>query len=444
MSRRILIGVIAVVALSPLASCSGPQGAASAPKAGAAPATPSDGGAKREILYYRNAMGLPDTSPVPKKDAMGMDYVPVYAGEDTESGHVTVSADRLQKLGVRTQLAILRPLSRTLRLVGTVQINERLESTVNAKFEGWITTLLVNTTGERVSRGQPLLEVYSPDLVAAQQDYQVAVETLDGLKDGDPDARASAEKLVRSSLERLRNWDIADADLAALRSGDPPRRTLTLRSQRDGIVLEKMARVGMRFMPGEPLYQIADLSAVWLMASVFEQDISRVRIGQHAMATLAAFPGRTFTGTVRFISPVLQPDTRTAQVRIEFVNREGLLKPAMFANVEIATGDAAPRLTVPDSAVLDTGTRQLVIVDRGGGLFEPREVKVGLHGDGFTEVLAGLAEHESVVVDGNFLIDSESNLKSAIQGIAGNVHGGAPTGSTAEPPANHQHPSGER
>ncbi len=444
MTLRTPITVIAVVALSAVAagiwSCSAPQGPANAPRAGAAPATPSDDGAKRKILYYRNAMGLPDTSPVPKKDAMGMDYVPVYAGEDTESGHVTVSADRLQKLGVRTDLAMNRPLSRTLRLVGTLQVNERLESTVNAKFEGWITTLLVNTTGERVSRGQPLLEVYSPDLVAAQQDYRVAVEALDSLRDADPQVRASAERLVKSSLERLRNWDIADAELASLGRGEPPRRTLTLRSQRDGVVLEKMARVGMRFMPGEPLYQIADLSTVWLVASVFEQDLSLVRIGQHATATLAAYPGRTFTGTVTFISPVLQPETRTAQVRIEFANREGVLKPALFANVEIATGSAALRLTVPDSAVLDTGTRQLVIVDRGGGMFEPREVTAGLRGDGYAEILTGIAEHETVVVDGNFLIDSESNLKSAVQGMAGHVHGGVPAATTTEPPASHQHP----
>ena len=402
-----------------------------------------DGTAKRQILYYRNPMGLPDTSPVPKKDAMGMDYVPVYAGEELEAGQVRISIDRLQKLGVRTEMTMRRPFTQTLRIVGTFQVNERLESTVSAKFEGWITELLVNTTGAHVAKGQPLLEVYSPDLVSAQQDYRVAVEAAEALKNGDPDARASAEKLVRSSIERLRNWDIADADLAALRQGAVPRRTLLLRAQHEGVVINKSARAGMRFMPGEPLYQIADLSSVWLIGSVFEQDLAYVLVGQQASASLAAYPGRAFTGTVTFISPVLQAETRTAQVRIEFSNRDNLLKPAMYANVDLTTSLPGPRLAVPDSAVLDTGTRQIVIVDRGNGTFEPRNVEAGIRGDGYTEILKGLTEHEAVVVDGSFLIDSESNLKSAIGGMAGHVHGKTPSEPAQGPPPAHQHtPSG--
>ena len=443
MTRRVIITIVVVGSIAAAVGFFWNRFAAQHEISPSATNRPSaavpDEPAKRQILYYRNPMGLPDTSPVPKKDAMGMDYVPVYAGEELETGQVRISTDRLQKLGVRSAMATRRPFTLTLRIVGTFQINERLESTVNAKFEGWITELFVNTTGARVSKGQPLLEVYSPDLVSSQQDYRVAVEAEDALKGGDADARASAARLVQSSIERLRNWDIADADLSALRQGAPPRRTLILRAQRSGIVIQKLARQGMRFMPGEPLYQIADLSSVWLIGSVFEQDLPYVRVGQQATATLAAYTGQTFTGTVTFISPVLQTDSRTAQVRIEFPNRDALLKPAMYANVELVTRAPGSRLAVPESAVLDTGTRQIVIVDRGNGTFEPREVDVGVRGDGYAEILEGLVEHESVVVDGNFLIDSESNLKSAIGALAGHAHGKPPSPSPAATPPAHQH-----
>ena len=445
MNRRTLIVIMVAACLAVVIGVLWSRGAAqqqgnrAATIAGSRPATTQDGAGKEQVLYYRNAMGLPDTSPVPKKDAMGMDYVPVYAGEETQAGQVRISADKLQKLGVRTEMAALRPLARTLRIVGTVQVDEQRESTVSAKFEGWITRLIVNTTGARVARGQPLLEVYSPDLVGAQQDYRVAVEAFDALKAADADARASAQALVRSSIERLKNWDIADADLAALRHGAAPRRSLILRAQRDGVVIEKTARAGMRFMPGEPLYQIADLSSVWLIGSVYEQDLALVHVGQRATASTVAYPGRSFAGTVTFVSPVLQADTRTAQIRIELANRDGLLKPGMYGYVDLAAGVPEPRLAVPDSAILDTGTRRMVIVDRGNGAFEPREVGVGAHGDGYTEVIEGLSEHDLVVVDGNFLIDAESNLKSAVGSLAGHVHGKAAAGTTGGPPPVHEH-----
>ena len=381
--------------------------------AAANPATP------RRILYYRNPMGLPDTSPVPKQDQMGMDYLPVYGGEEARDGQVHISTDKLQKLGVSTEMVAKRSLGRTLRFVGTVQADERRESTISAKFEGWITDLHVNTTGAAVAKGEPLLEVYSPDLVSAQQDYRIAVATREALASGDADARASAESLVRSSLERLRNWDIADADLAALRAGAAPRRTLVLRAQRAGIVIEKAARVGMRFMSGDTLFQIADLSSVWMVASVYEQDLGLIHVGLTATVSMTAYPGKTFSGTVTFVSPVLLAATRTVQIRIDLQNRENLLKPAMFGNVELAAGPTDPRLAVPDSAILDSGSRKLLIIDRGGGSFEPREVQLGIHGDGYTEVLQGIREHEIVVVNGNFLIDSESNLKAALGTITG-------------------------
>ena len=432
MNRRMLVTILLAAALvlligilwSRVAAQGAGEGAAT-PQAGNGGAAQAPGGtAPRQLLYYRNPMGLPDTSPVPKKDAMGMDYVPVYAGEEPPAGQVRIDTDKLQKLGVRTERVARRPLARTLRVVGTVQADERRESTVSAKFEGWITKLLVDATGTHVARGQPLLEAYSPDLVSAQQDYRTAVAALAALNGADADARAGAAALVASSLERLRNWDIADQDLAALRRGAAARSSLVLRAQRDGLVIAKTAREGMRFMPGEALYQIADLSSVWLVASVYEQDLALVHVGERATTSTVAYPGRSFAGTVAFVSPVLQAETRTAQIRVELANRDGLLKPGMYGYVDLAAGPAEPRLAVPDSAILDTGTRRLVIVDRGGGAFEPREVEVGLHGDGYTEVLAGLAERDAVVVDGNFLIDAESNLKAAIGALSSHAHAG--------------------
>jgi len=396
----------------------------------------------RKILYYRNPMGLSDTSPVPKKDAMGMDYVAVYADEQSAGTTVRIGAEKLQKLGVRTETAAPRALTQTLRIVGTLQPDERRQSTISPKFEGWITQLFVNTTGAPVRRGQPLLEAYSPDLVSAQQDYRVAVRALQSLSEGDTAARASMAGLVQSSLERLGNWDIAESDLAGLRAGNPPRRSLVLRAPRDGVVTEKTARIGLRFMPGDPLYQITDLSSVWLIGSVFEQDMALVQVGAHVRASVVAYPGKTFTGTVTFISPVLQPETRTAQVRVELPNPQGLLKPAMYGSVELTAGAPTPRLAVPDSAILDTGTRQLVLVDLGSGEFEPRAVQLGVHADGYTEILGGVADGERVVVDGNFLIDSESNLRAAIGGAGSHGRGAAtaPKSQTeATPPAEPPH-----
>jgi len=412
-----------IIAGTPWGGGRDPAASAAAADVSRAPATAAVGSGDRAILYYRHPMGLPDTSPVPKKDPMGMDYLPVYAGEEASGASVRIEPEKLQKLGVRTATAAPRALTQTLRIVGTLQPDERRQSTISPKFEGWITQLFVSTTGAPVRRGQPLLEVYSPDLVSAQQDYRVAAEALRALGDGDPAARESMRGLVRSSLERLANWDIAEADLAGLRAGDAPRRSVVLRAPRDGVVTEKTARIGLRFMPGDPLYQVTDLSAVWLIGSVFEQELALVQVGAHVTATVVAYPGKTFQGTVTFIAPVLQPETRTAQVRVELSNPERLLKPAMYGSVEIAAGAPTPRLAVPDSAILDTGTRQLVLIDQGGGQFEPRSVQLGIHADGYTEVLGGISDGERVVVDGNFLIDSESNLRAAIGDAGTHVHG---------------------
>ncbi len=372
---------------------------------------------KKKILYYRNPMGLPDTSPVPKKDSMGMDYVPVYEGEEQESGDavVKISIDKVQKLGVKTETVAAREMSSTVRAVGTIEPDERQVFTVAPKFEGWIERLHVNTTGQRVARGQPLMEVYSPDLVSAQQEYLIALKGVESVKDGSPEFEASMRQLMASSLQRLRNWDISDEELKRLEKEGKARQTLTLRSLVSGVVLEKPALKGMRFMPGEMLYKISNLSSLWLIADIFEQDLALVRQGQAAKITVNAYPGKSFDGKVTFVYPTLTSETRTAKVRVELANREGLLRPAMYASVELLAGGAKGKiLTVPDSAVIDSGTRQIVLVQRGEGAFEPRPVKLGRHGDGYVEVFEGVKAGETVVTSANFLIDSESNLKAAL------------------------------
>ena len=405
---------------------------------GAAAAGPGAKG-ERRVLYYRNPMGLPDTSPVPKKDPMGMDYVPVYEGEeparDLPPGTVRISTDKVQLLGVRTEPVAERELRRTLNAVGTIQANERRLYKVAPRFEGWIEKLYVNTTGQAVARGQPLMDVYSPDLVTAQEEYLIALRGAKQLRESGPEAQAVMQRLAEGGLRRLRNFEISDKELQALQREGKPRRVLTFRSGGSGVVLQKPGIEGMRFMPGEVLFEIADLSTIWLLAEVFEQDAGLVHLGQEAKLHIVAYPDKTFSGKVVFLYPTVDPETRTAKVRIELANPGGLLKPAMFANVELASGHARGKVpAVPESAVLDSGERQLVLVRRGEGLFEPRTVKLGMRADGYIEVMQGVQPGEEVVVRANFLIDAESNLKAAVGGFGHGGHGGKPAADKAAAP----------
>jgi len=385
-----------------------------------APAAASAASAQgeRKILYYRNPMGLPDTSPSPKQDSMGMEYIPVYADEVAQPGQVSINPDKVQKLGVRTEAAALRELARTVRAVGQFQVDERRLHTVTAKFEGYIENLYVNATGQPVKRGQPLMQVYSPELVAAQEEYLIAWKGRETLASGTEESLTGVGQLAEGALRRLRNWDISDTQLQRLQREGKATRTLTLYSPANGVVLEKAAVAGMRFMPGEPLFKIADLSTIWLIADVFEQDLARVRIGQPVKIVVDAYPEKEFGGKIAYIYPTVVPETRTAKVRVELANPGGLLKPDMYANVQLDAGGGKARvLTVPDSAVIDSGVRQVLLVQRAEGLFEPREVRLGQRGDGYAEVLQGVAEGEQVVVRANFLIDAESNLRAALGGF---------------------------
>ena len=374
-----------------------------------------------KILYYRHPMGAADTSPVPKKDEMGMDYLPVYEGDPATQGQIQISPEKIQTLGVRTATVTKRTLTRSIRALGSIQVDERRVHAVTPKFEGWIQHLYVNTTGQTVKRGQPLLEAYSPELMTAQQEYLIAKQGQQALQQGSAQARSTAEHLTDNALQRLHYWDIATAQLQRLQAQEKPLDTLPLLSPVNGVVLEKTAQEGMRFMPGELLFRIADLSTVWLLMEVFEQDIAGVRLGQIMQVRINAYPDRLFSGKVEFIYPTLTTQTRTVKVRVELPNVEGLLKPGLYGSVTLAAlANKETRLAVPDSAVIDSGVRQVVLVQKAEGRFEPRRVKLGRQADGYWEVLEGLDAGDEVVTRANFLIDAESNLKSALDGFSNN------------------------
>jgi Cu(I)/Ag(I) efflux system membrane fusion protein len=377
--------------------------------------------AEHRILYYRNPMGLSDTSPVPKKDSMGMDYLPVYADEDTSQdprGTVRISQGRIQTLGVRTEEAVMRPaLTRTIRATGALQFDERRLATVTTKASGWIEHLTVAATGDPVRRGQVLAEIYAPDLVAAEEEYLVAARMGGamsvGMAHGDPGA------LTAASLQRLRALDVPEDEIARLRKTGKAQRLIAVRAPADGVVIEKPVQEGMRIEAGQPLYKTAGLSDVWLIAEVQERDLGTVQPGQTATAQFVAFPGQHFEGKVEFIYPSLSPETRTARVRIVIPNPDLVLRAAMYASVEIAApATEGPMLAIPSSAIIDSGARQVVLIDRGEGRFEPRPVHLGTQGGDWVQVIEGVRPGEKVVTSANFLIDAESNLRAALQGFA--------------------------
>jgi membrane fusion protein, copper/silver efflux system len=397
------------------------DGATTQEPASPPPSAKAAGGDHR-ILYYRNPMGLPDTSPKPKKDAMGMDYLPVYADEGTPGdppGTVRISPGRLQTLGVRTAAVEMRPAAaRAVQATGILQFDERHLATVTTKVPGWIEHLAVAATGDPVKHGQVLATIYAPDLVASEEEYLIA-------------ARMGGA-VSAASVQRLSALDIPDEEIARLRRTGRSVRRISVLASADGVVIDKPVQEGMRVGAGEALYKTADLSDFWLIARVQEQDLGTIQPGQVARATFVAFPGRTFGGKVDFIYPSLSAETRTALVRIVLPNADGALRAAMYANVQInASAGGAPVLSVPNSAVLDSGTRQVVLVARGEGRFEPRSVRLGIRGNDWVQVLDGIKPGDHVVVGANFLIDAESNLRAALQGFTGDAKPpSAPQGGT--------------
>ena len=438
-----VVGVLVAVIAAGGGYWLGHKGAASGPQETAAATVGVGGtgtaGAQRKLLYYRNPMGLPDTSPTPKKDPMGMDYIAVYAGgtdeEAAPANQVRISTEKVQKLGVRTEAAQLRALDKAVRASGRIEPDERRVYAITPKFEGYVERLHANVTGQAVGKGQALFEVYSPELVSAQREYAIAVQGVTTLKDAGGQAQSGMRQLADASLQRLRNWDISEAQIKALTQSGATTRTLTFRSPVSGIVMEKKAVQGMRFMPGEALYQIADLSAVWVIADVFEQDIGLVKNGAQATVRINAYPDKAFAGRVTYVYPTLKAETRTVAVRVELANPGLLLKPGMFAQVELPITAKGQVVTVPVSAVIDSGTRQIVLIQQAPGRFEPREVKLGARSDTHVEVRDGVKEGEQVVVAANFLIDAESNLKAALGGLGSSAPVPAPAAAASAAPA---------
>ncbi len=360
---------------------------------------PPAAGGPRKILYYRNPMGLPDTSPVPKKDWMGMDYIPVYEGEEQDDGKtVKVSLDKIQRSGVRTEKVEPRVVMRPVRAVGAVKHDESRLTIVAMRSDGYIEELFVSKTGQHVHAGDPLFRVYSPDIVSAQVNLRIGS--------------------AGGGEQRLRNLGVPESHIREVLAGKNPM-SLVWPAPATGDVIEKQVILGQRVRAGDELYRIADHTHLWVIADVAEADLPQLKLGTRASLTLRAYPMQQFEGEVVLIYPELRAETRTAKVRIEVPNPDGRLKVDMYADVVFHAGaDEAPVVAVPASALIDSGTRQVVLVAKGEGRFEPRPVKLGRRGDGYVEVLEGVGKGEEVVTAATFLIDAESNLKAALQAFA--------------------------
>jgi Cu(I)/Ag(I) efflux system membrane fusion protein len=371
-----------------------------------ADATSAEAKSERRIRYYRNPMGLADTSPVPKKDSMGMDYIPVYEGEDLDDRSVKLSPGKIQRTGAKSEPVMRQPVRSVIRAPGTVQEDERRVSVVALRFEGFVESVADVTTGDHVHKGQPLMNVYSPAISSAAAEYLSALG-----------AGASGKEL-KGARRRLENLATPEPTVRELERTREISLSVPWLAPQDGEILERRAVNGMRAGPGDVLFRIADHRLVWVLLDVAERDLAQVAVGTKVTVRPRALAGQSFSGTVSLIYPHLNAATRTARIRIEVPNPDELLRPEMYVDAEIEIGLSGPVLAVPESAVLDSGVRQSVLVDKGEGRFEPREVKLGRRGGGLVEITNGLSEGDAVVTSANFLIDAESNLKAALKGFA--------------------------
>jgi len=376
--------------------------------------------ADRKVLYYRNPMGLPDISAVPKNDSMGMDYVPVYEGEESDTG-IRVSPGKLQRTGVKTELVGKLPIERTIRAPGFVAYDETKLSIIAMRFDGFINKVAPVTSGMHVNQGDPLMSVFGQELLNAS--VQLIVEEVTGWKgpEGEeataPGARRDPRARVVGARRRLENLQLPADVIEEIKRTRRVPDAITWRAPQSGIITERTAVDGQAFKAGDVLFRIADHSHVWVMADVPEGELGALKIGQAVTVRTKAYPGRAFTGKVAVVYPHLTKETRTVRVRVELPNPDLALLPDMYADVEIATSSGERVVVVPTSAVIDSGTRRVVIADLGDGRFEPRDVKLGRRGSEYVEVLEGIQEGDSVVVAGNFLIDAESNLSAALRAL---------------------------
>ncbi|EGP55798.1 putative cation efflux system protein [Agrobacterium tumefaciens F2] len=361
---------------------------------------------ERKVLYYRNPMGLADTSPVLKKDSMGMDYLPVYEGEQLKAGELRVPLGKLQKTGVRTSTVERQKISRRVRVPGTVQFDERRIQVVSMRTDAFIDNVANVTTGDRIKAGDHLFSFYSGDIARAAAEYAASVRAGIGGKG------------IDGVRQQLRNLGLQDRTIDIIAKEGVVPRSLEYYAPTDGVILERPALPGMMAEAGDALFRVADNSVVWVIADVPEYDFAAIKVGQPVTVRFPNFPGKVIQSTVALVYPDLQTQTRTAKVRIEIANPQGTLLANMFAEVEVETGADALVAAIPGSAIIDTGNRRLVFVDKGKGRFETRDVKIGARGNDTVQITEGVEVGDRVVTAANFLLDAESNLTSALNALA--------------------------
>lgn len=371
---------------------------------------------KPEPLFYRNPMNPEVTSPVPAKDHMGMDYIPVFADDDETGPDGTVSIDpvTVQNIGVRTAVAEAGTISREIHTLGRVDYDEQRITRLHPKTQGWIEELRIGTTGEAIDNDEILLSIYSPQLVSSQREFLLALNNLETLgKSPFEDVRRGAAELVDTSLERLRLMDVPEHQIQELKESREVTKLLHIHSPAKGIVVNVGIRKGQFVTPQTEMYMIADLSSVWVFVDIFEEELPWVRVGDEAEMRVSAVPGTVLTGKLTYIYPYQESKTRTIKARLEFDNKDLRLKPNMFADVTIHASPRKNVVKVPSEAIVRSGLREQVFVVRAPGKFEPRPVEIGLSGGGFTEIRSGISDGDKVVVSAQFLIDSESKLREA-------------------------------
>lgn len=377
---------------------------------------------ERKILYYQDQMIPEHRSDKPGSDSMGMPLAPVYADEARGAsgmppGSVALTAQKQQLIGVRTAVVKKEEVFRTLSTVAQILADETRIAHIHVKVNGWVDKVYVDFVGQLVTKGQPLFTLYSPDLVSTQEEYLIARRGKTSLDASPfPGVSQGADSLLRAARERLRLWDVTDEQIKKLDETGEVSRTLTLYSPISGFVLDRKVYSQVAVTPDMDLYAVADLSNIWALADIYEYEAPYVRVGQKAEMQLAYFPGKTFSGKVTYINPQVDPQTRTLKARIEFANPDFGLKPGMFAQVSVKI-EYGRQILVPQEAVLDSGTQQRVFVVRKDGYFEPRQIQQGARLAGQIIVLTGLREGETIVTSGNFLIDSDSQLKNAMNGM---------------------------
>ncbi len=386
---------------------------------GTGSATVIEGG-KRKVKYWKAPMTSGYKSDRPGKSPMGMDLIPVYEGED--EGGVSVNPVMVQNIGVKTEVAENMAMRREIRTVARLTYDERMIHHIHTKYGGWIEKLYVDFKGQEVNKGDLLMEIYSPELVSTQEELVVALKYAEALQESTfSEIRQGASRLLESTKKRLELFDVPHHQIDELLATRKIKKTMHIHSPVKGVVVHKKAEHGMHVEPGKPLYSIANLSNIWVLADIYEYEVPWVKLGQEAEMTLAYFPGKIFKGKVAFIDPFLDPESRTLKVRIEFKNPTGALKPEMYANVILKEEITKRGVAIPEEAIIYTGEKTIVVVQRPKGGFESREVSLGVTSAGFVQILKGVKEGERIVTSSTFLIDSESRLNEALGKLGGKL-----------------------